>query len=54
VDRRTVGELLRRSVTLTEGDADFVQFDHQCAVEVAVRRGERVGQLLGAACTKDD
>jgi hypothetical protein len=45
---------LRRCVAPTEFDADFVQLCFHRAVECVIRGRQRVGQLLDAACTKDD
>src|SRR5258708_26885579 len=41
-------------VAPAEFDADFVQPRFQCAVEFAIRGGQGVGQLLDAACAKND
>src|ERR1700685_4619284 len=41
-------------VAPAELDADFVQARFQCAVEFVVRGGQGVGQLLDAACAKND
>src|SRR5260370_25490448 len=40
-------------VAPAELDADFVQPRFQCAVEVVIRGGQCVGQLLDAACAKN-
>src|SRR6266436_5268818 len=41
-------------VAPAEFDADFVKPRFQCAVEFVIRGGQRVGQLLDAACAKND
>ena len=45
---------LRRCVAPAEFDADFVQPCFQRAIEFVISGGQRVGQLLDAACTKND
>src|SRR5260370_42516294 len=41
-------------VAPAEFDADFVQPRFQCAVEFAIRGAQGLGQLLDAACAKND
>src|SRR5277367_3911097 len=41
-------------VAPAEFDADFIQPRFQCAVEFVIRGGQGVGQLLDAACAKND